>query len=135
MIKYTLNVKMERSEFIDDLLKNDYASWSYNGAEALYEYLENFEEDTGQQIKFDRVSLSEYSEHDSLGDVLSHCTIKDVPALYRQLSRLDGKIEFTKEDSDTKRARENKREYKKLFKATLEIIDVLEKHQEEDNND
>ena len=59
-------------EFTKDLLNDEYANWSYNGACALFEYLTNFEEDTGEQIEFDRVALRcDFSEYDNLEDILS----------------------------------------------------------------
>ena len=64
--------QVSNSEFIDDLFKDDYANWSYEGADALYEFLTELEEDTGEQIEFDRVALRcEYSEYKNLEDILS----------------------------------------------------------------
>tara|TARA_Y100000401_G_C8265487_1_gene195574 strand:- start:327 stop:653 length:327 start_codon:yes stop_codon:yes gene_type:complete len=64
--------QVSNSEFIDDLFKDDYANWSYEGADALYEFLTELEEDTGEQIEFDRVALRcEYSEYENLEDILS----------------------------------------------------------------
>jgi len=63
---------INESEFIDSLLKDDYPSWSYNGACALFEYLTDLEEDTGEQIEFDRIALRcDFSEYDNLEDILS----------------------------------------------------------------
>jgi len=42
------------------------ANWSYNGAHALIEYLEQLEEDTGTEIEFDPVAIRcDYSECES----------------------------------------------------------------------
>ena len=55
-----------QSEFIDtfkqsELRKNNF---SYDGLIALFEYLEDLEEDTGEQINFDMVSICcDYSEY------------------------------------------------------------------------
>ena len=51
---------------IADALKNDTcARWSYNGSLALAEYLEEYEESTGEEIELDvcaiRCDFSEYS--------------------------------------------------------------------------
>ena len=63
---------INESEFIDSLLKDDYASWTYDGARALYEYLTDLEEDIGEQIKFDRVALRcDFSEYNNLEEILS----------------------------------------------------------------
>jgi hypothetical protein len=41
--------------------------WTWNGAQALVEYLEELEADMGTEIEFDRVSLRcDFSEHRSL---------------------------------------------------------------------
>jgi hypothetical protein len=41
----------------DLLLADKDAGWSYAGARALVEYLENLEDDTGEEIEFDRVAI------------------------------------------------------------------------------
>ena len=42
------------------------ANWSYNGAHALIEHLEQLEEDTGAEIEFDAVAIRcDYSEYES----------------------------------------------------------------------
>ena len=42
-------------------------SWSYNGAKALAEYMEEFEEESGEEIEFDDVEIRcGFSEYDSL---------------------------------------------------------------------
>jgi hypothetical protein len=50
-----------------NLLKSDSnARWSRSGARALVEHLEQLEEDCGEEIEFDAVSIRcDYSEHDS----------------------------------------------------------------------
>jgi hypothetical protein len=50
-----------------NLLKVDTnANWSYAGAHALVEYLEQLEEDCGTEIEFDAVAIRcDYSEHKS----------------------------------------------------------------------
>ena len=41
--------------------------FSYNGLKALYEYLEEYEEDTGTEVELDVIALCcEYAEYDSL---------------------------------------------------------------------
>ena len=57
-------------------MADENAAWSMAGAYALAEYVEQYEEDCGIEIEFDRVALRcEYSEHESLqgmGAVLLH---------------------------------------------------------------
>ena len=63
-----------QSEFIDtfrqsELRKNNF---SYDGLIALFEYLEDLEEDTGEQINFDMVSICcDYSEYKNLEEFIN----------------------------------------------------------------
>ena len=62
-MKNTLNT----SEAASLLMADDNAAWSMAGAFALVEHLEEYEEDCGTEIEFDRVALRcEYSEYESL---------------------------------------------------------------------
>ncbi len=48
----------------DLLVADNNAGWSYKGARALVEHLEQVEEDTGEEIEFDRVALRcDFSEY------------------------------------------------------------------------
>ena len=63
------------SQFTDWLQSNDTYknNFSYEGLKALYDYLENYEEETGQKIEFDPVALCcEYSEYDNLQSVIEN---------------------------------------------------------------
>jgi hypothetical protein len=54
-----------------DVMTNKYNNFSYEGAKALYNYLEQYEEDTGTQIEFDPVALRcEYSEYENLNEII-----------------------------------------------------------------
>jgi len=56
-------------EIQDALLQDDNAAWSYNGAKALAEWLDNLDEECGTETEFDRVSIRcEFSEYDSALD-------------------------------------------------------------------
>ena len=57
---------LSTSEATDLLVADDNAGWSYKGARALVEHLEQVEEDTGEAIEFDRVALRcDFSEYES----------------------------------------------------------------------
>jgi hypothetical protein len=44
--------------------------FSYEGQEALFNYLEDYEEDTGQEVEFDVIALCcEYTEYDNLKEL------------------------------------------------------------------
>ena len=46
--------------------------FSYDGKKALYEYLEQYEEDTGEQVEFDMIALCcEYTEYEDLKEFQS----------------------------------------------------------------
>jgi hypothetical protein len=52
------------NEAVTELLKDDNASWSYEGATALVEWLEELEDSSGEPIEFDPVALRcEFSEY------------------------------------------------------------------------
>ena len=59
-------------EFMHSLTSDEYASFTYNGASALYDYLTDLEEDIGQEIEFDRVAIRcDYSEYKTLDEILN----------------------------------------------------------------
>ena len=59
-----MNQTMNTHQIADALRADDNAKWSYNGAKALAEYLEQYEEDTGSEMEFDRVAIRcEFSEY------------------------------------------------------------------------
>ena len=62
-------MKMTLSTYqIADALKNDTcARWSYNGSIALAEYLEEYEESTGEELELDTCAIRcDFSEYSSL---------------------------------------------------------------------
>ena len=67
-MKNTLNTY----EIVNALLKDENADWSYTGARALAEYLEDYEEDCGVELELDVVCLRcNFSEYNSLEDWLT----------------------------------------------------------------
>lgn len=58
---------MTTSQIADALQSDEYARWSYAGAHALAEYLEELEADTGAEMEFDRVGIRcDFSEYEGL---------------------------------------------------------------------
>ena len=54
-------------QIVDALGTDKNANWSYQGASALAEYLEEIEGDTGEELELDVVAIRcDYSEHPSL---------------------------------------------------------------------
>lgn len=69
-MKQNVSVDMFRDRFLSsDTYKNNF---SYEGLTALFEYLEEYEESTGEEIEFDMVALCcEYSEYPSAVEAVS----------------------------------------------------------------
>jgi hypothetical protein len=62
-MKETLNT----SEIADRLFRDENAAWSYAGALALAEYLQEWEDGTGEEMEFDRVAIRcDFSEWKTL---------------------------------------------------------------------
>ena len=60
------------NEIARKLREDENAGWSYAGALALAEYLEQREEDNGEETEFDRVEIRcEFSEHTSATEAAS----------------------------------------------------------------
>ena len=60
------------SQMVDDLMSDEYAAWSYAGANAIAEYYENLSDDIGEPIEWDRVAVRcEFSEY-TLRDILDN---------------------------------------------------------------
>lgn len=54
------------SQAADLLIRDEYARWTYKGAEALVEYLEEIEAFTGNPMELDVVAIRcDYSEYES----------------------------------------------------------------------
>ena len=48
------------------LFNDEYGGWSYQGALAMAEYLEQYEEDTGEELEFDPVAIRcDFGEYES----------------------------------------------------------------------
>ena len=62
---------VNKNQFIDNLLADDYASWTYEDAGALFDYYEQFSDDTGEDVELDRVALRcEWTRADSIDEVI-----------------------------------------------------------------
>jgi hypothetical protein len=94
-MKTTLTTSQAAQILVDD----ENANWTRAGAYALAEYLENLEEDTGEEMEFCRVSLRcDFSEYADLETWLSEYYGLPIPAAYESAGiDLDGE-----EDEDEK---------------------------------
>ena len=60
------------SQFVDAIVGDDYNDMSYEGANALFEYLEELENSIGEEIEFDSVAIRcDWAEYENLDAVLS----------------------------------------------------------------
>lgn len=58
---------LSTNQIADELRSDDNANWSYSGALALAEYLEQMEEDTGGEMELDVVAIRcDYAQWESL---------------------------------------------------------------------
>lgn len=71
------------SEFCDSFGNSYKNNFSYEGKRALFDYLEQYSDDTGQQVELDTVALCcEYTEYDSFEDLQdSYPNIKNMEEL------------------------------------------------------
>ncbi len=54
------------SDFVDSFSDTYKNNFTYAGKRALYDYLEQYEEDTGEKVELDTVTLCcEYNEHEN----------------------------------------------------------------------
>lgn len=75
-MKQTVNF----SQFCDSFSDTYKGNFSYEGKRALFDYLENYEEETGTEIELDPVALCcEYSEYDSAFDAMKEYQPEDMP--------------------------------------------------------
>ena len=51
---------VNKSQFIDNLLGDDYASWTYEEAEALFDYYEDYSDSTGEDVELDRALVKSW---------------------------------------------------------------------------
>lgn len=67
------------------LYEDEYAGWSYAGARALVEYLEELEDAIGEEIEFDVVAIRcEYTEYGSAEEAVESCSSDDYDDLKEQ---------------------------------------------------
>ena len=66
---------LSTNELIDELRRDEYASWSYDGAKALADYLQEYEESTGEELEFDPIAIRcEFTEYENAIDAAAQYT-------------------------------------------------------------
>lgn len=67
-----MKLQLSTNYAVDLLRRDEYAAWSYKGATALVEYLENLEDELGEEITFNCIDFRcEFSEFHSVQDWLT----------------------------------------------------------------
>ena len=62
-----MKTTVSQTDFVDAFTKMRPSNFSYEGLIALYDYLENFEEDTDKEIELDVIAFCcDYSEYENL---------------------------------------------------------------------
>ena len=88
-----------KNQFIDNLMTDDYASWRYEDAEALFDYYEMYSEGTGEDVELDRVALRcDWTCADSIEEVVEdYDSIEDLEDLIQRTEVIehdDGSLLF-----------------------------------------
>ncbi len=68
-------------QFIDAIVGDEYNSMSYEGAEALFGYLQELEESCGEELEFDKVAIRcDFKEYENMDAVLHYydCTLTEL---------------------------------------------------------
>jgi hypothetical protein len=74
--------ELSTHDIAHELSSNEDNGFSYKGALALAEYLEQYEEDTGERIELDTVALRcEYNEYESAWDAMKEYQPEDMPTV------------------------------------------------------
>jgi hypothetical protein len=61
-----MKLTLSTNQIADALKSDQFAAWSYCGSMALAEYLEQLEEETGEEVELDTVAIRcDYSEYES----------------------------------------------------------------------
>tara|TARA_R110000787_G_scaffold226130_1_gene333923 strand:+ start:175 stop:468 length:294 start_codon:yes stop_codon:yes gene_type:complete len=58
------------NQFVDAIIGDDYNNMSYEGAQALFEYIEEYEDQTGEETELDVVAIRcEWTEYENIEEV------------------------------------------------------------------
>ena len=86
------------SQFTDSFSDSYKDNFSYEGKQALFNYLEDYEKSTGKQIELDPIALcSEYTEYENLKDLqANYSNIKSMKDLedHTQVIKIEGSDRF-----------------------------------------
>jgi len=90
-----MKTTITNSAFIDAFQSIRPDNFSYNGLNALFDYLEEYEDSTGEEIDLDVIALCcDYTEYESLEDILKNHTELDCKIEIEDLYHHTQVIEF-----------------------------------------
>ena len=70
------------NQFVDAIVGDDYNNMSYDGARALFEYIEEYEDSCGTEIEFDVVAIRcEWTEYENIEEVSNDYDIDNLDDL------------------------------------------------------
>lgn len=78
---------ISKSDFIDTFKKSDTRKdqFTYEGLEALFDYLEEYEEGLGEQIEFDMVGICcDYTEYATAWEAMEQYQPEDMPVIDKE---------------------------------------------------
>jgi|TARA_B100000315_G_scaffold5360_1_gene5334 hypothetical protein len=62
--------EITESQFVDEIVGDEYNSMSYEGARALYEYLEELKDNGGEEMSFCKADIRcQYTEYENIEEV------------------------------------------------------------------
>lgn len=71
-------IELTKNEMVSELLKDEFANWTLEGAFCLIEMLEELEKDQGEPIEFDPIALRcEFTEYNSLEEAAADYDLPD----------------------------------------------------------
>ena len=107
------------SQFLDAWRGDREQQFSYEGKRALFDYLEEYEEDTGEEIELDIIALCcDYSEYKSALECVKDCGYD----FKSDISVTDIVNNDDREEMQEKEAREYLREHTQLIEFDSGII-------------
>jgi len=113
-----MKAEISESDFIEAFKDyNRENNFSYEGKKALYNYLIDLEEDTGEEIKLDIISLCcDYEEYKNLEEYLNnYYTTEEINEVIRNFLK-----EFLEENDEYTKENYNEEDFKEWIKEKLE---------------
>ena len=83
---------LDENTFARRLMDDEYATWSYDGAVAIYEYLEQISDDTGEPIEFCKVAIRcDFHEYKTIDEALEEYQVETLEELQDETLAMETK--------------------------------------------